>query len=655
MSWRSRIWRVLALVGLLVLVVGGLLARWTAEQVGTLRDSLSRATAAARLDGTDAPLARDPLGSLEHLERSALSARERVDALRPLAEPLAGLGRLARPLPGVGSPAAQAAALWEFGDAVTALGQSLALAGELALEARRQGLGPGLVSAEPALAAHLADARTHFEAAEAARGRLDARSWPIDRLADQLAAWDARAPLLERALQVGPDYAEAAARALGRDRALTYLVLAQTNDELRATGGFVTSVGTIRLAGGRIVEARFEKVYAAEEPTVRSSGPARHVVPPRPISRYLGVGEWRLRDANWWADFPATARQAAAFWRAAHGESVDGVVAFEERGLQAALEALGPVRLADGRQVSADNVKQISLRAVFSAGERAEDWYASQSSFSQELAAALLGAVEQLPSDRLVGAAQRLRLAAANHDLLFWSADPLVAETLRELGLDGAVQGERDDFLYLVESNVGYSKLSQHLRQDLEYAVELGPDGRPTASSLTVSIGNAFTPDLRQPGYPEGYYGGSRWNPNKRRLEYHQDGYYGGYTRVLLPATAEVNGVAGFDEGQSVAREGGRVVVGGYNGLKMGELRTVRLQWQPNVQLSRPGVYRLLVQRQPGAPDRRLTVRLTLPPGAQAQASTSGGEWQGRTVTWRARLDQDRVFFVELAPTGPDS
>lgn len=641
------------MLALLALLAGGLLARWTTEQLLSLRDSLGQVAAAARFDESGAGPAQDPLGTLANLALAALGARERIDALRPLAEPLAGLGRLAGPLPGLGRPATQVTALWEFVDAVTALGQSLALAGQVALEARQQGAGPGLVAAQPTLTAHLAAARRHLEAAEAARIRLDTRAWPLDRFADQFASWDARAPLLERALAVGPEYTDAAARALGRDRPLTYLVLAQTNDELRATGGFITSVGTIRLSGGRIVDARFEKVYAAETPTAEASGPPRHVAPPRPISRYLGVGEWRLRDANWWADFPATARQAADFWRAAHGEAVDGVVAFEERGLQVALEATGPVRLPDGRQVDAGNVKRVSLRAVFSAGGRAEEWYASQSAFSQDLAAALLGAVEQLPPDRLLGAAQRLRQAAASRDLLVWSADPLVAEVLRELGLDGAVEGEQDDYLYLVESNVGYSKLSQHLRQDLEYAAELGSDGRPTTARLTVSIGNAFTSELRQPGYPDGYYGGSRWNPAKRRLEYHQEGYYGGYTRVLLPAAARVDSVAGFDDGPSVAREGGRVVVGGYNGLKTGELRTVRLGWQPNVQPSRPGVYRLLVQRQPGAPDRLLTVRLTLPPGARAQASTSGGEWQGPTVTWQTRLDQDRIFFVELAaPAG---
>ena len=90
--------------------------------------------------------------------------------------------------------------------------------------------------------------------------------------------------------------------ALGADRPVTYLVLVQTDVELRATGGFITSAGTIRLEGGAPTALAFEKVYAAEGigvPGPDTSTAGGYLQPPAPLSRYMGLGQWRLRDANW--------------------------------------------------------------------------------------------------------------------------------------------------------------------------------------------------------------------------------------------------------------------------------------------------------------------------------------------------------------------
>src|SRR5205823_13709902 len=125
------------------------------------------------------------------------------------------------------------------------------------------------------------------------------------------------------------------------------------------------------------------------------------------------------------------------------------------------------------------------------------------------------------------------------------------------------LQGDQDDYLYLVEQNLSYGKLSRFVEQDLSYTTQLDAAARPVHGELEVEERNTYRPGAGLPGYPPGYYRGARWDPTARRLEA-REGYYGGYTRLYLPAGSRILRAAGFDDRVDVEAEGGRAVVGGY-------------------------------------------------------------------------------------------
>ncbi len=84
----------------------------------------------------------------------------------------------------------------------------------------------------------------------------------------------------------------------------TYLLLAQNEDELRATGGFITTVGKLILQNGRIISLDFEGVDNEEDWT--KPFPAA----PWQLQEYMNAEVLILRDSNWFADFPTSARWA---------------------------------------------------------------------------------------------------------------------------------------------------------------------------------------------------------------------------------------------------------------------------------------------------------------------------------------------------------
>jgi hypothetical protein len=628
--------------GLTVLGVG-----WASVHLARLRVALDGVSVA--LDGAGA----DPVGAARLLPARVEVVRQELDDLRPLAEPAARLLDRLADVPVVGPPARQAASLWTLADASIASASELTNVVSLLTSGTDAAPVPErLADTAPETVSHLRQARADFERAKMARAALADPVWPLQLVEPYLARWDALVPSAEAGLAATDAVGPALAAILGTDRPTTYLILIQTSDELRATGGFITSIGTVRIEQGRPVAVTFQKVYEAEGVDVGGpppEGAGADVEPPAPIRELLAADRWALRDANWWADFPSSARTVADFWWMLKGEWVDGVVALDEAALEGLLDATGPVEVAGHGTVTAANVKAQTLREVYQ-GTSSADWYARQTAFSQALAEALLTAARQLPPERLPVAVERLRHLVARRDLMVVRFDSPGAELLDRLGVDGAVGPDPDDYLYLIESNVSYNKLSPFIRQDLEYAVRLGIDGRPVAARLTVDETNRYQPGSGLAGYPDGYYVG--WNPDPATGELvSEPGRYGGYTRLLLPEGSQLLGADGPDRAPTSAEEGGRTAIGWYVGVPMGERRRIEMAWVPGGQPSEAGRYRLLVRRQPGAAAHHLVVRVSLPAGWQAAAaSPDPAAVEGNTLVWRTTLDEDYGVDVTLRP-----
>ncbi len=527
--------------------------------------------------------------------------------------------------------------------------------------------GAGRLAPEDSvLEGHLDAVGTDLAKAQAARERIGTASQLPASISGQLtgvlARWDSLAPGLRQKLAMGEKWLSVMPPALGQDGPKTYLVLIQTSDELHATGGFITGVATVTVAHGTVTAlGNFEVTkakYTSKNWDQAVGVTGQWVQPPAPLSQYMGLGSWSLGDANWWADYPSAARQAAQFWQAEEGTAVDGVVAVNEQGLAQLLGASGPLTLT-GETVNTTNLKAMTLAHVFNSGAPAQSnasgtpwatWAANQSAFTQGLAWALIRAFQQLPASRWPDAMNHLAQAFGNHDLLFASFDPALAAQLRDLGADGALHGETDDWLYVVEQNVSYTKVSPFIQKRLDYTVTLGADARPVNARLDLLESNDYTPDKGLSEYPDGYYDGEVWNASTRQLD-GWPGYYGGYTRVYLPAGSQDLAASGFVNPPDIGTETGRAVIGGYLGLRMGAQRHVELTWASGDQPSTSGTYRLAVPRQPGAPGQDLYVTVLLPAGYQAtQVKPAPASASAAGVSWHVWDNEDLSFSVTLAP-----
>jgi hypothetical protein len=443
---------------------------------------------------------------------------------------------------------------------------------------------------------------------------------------------------------------------LGYERPMNYLVLIQITDELRPTGGFLRAIIFVRLENGQPTQVHPYDIQELEPPGEGSHDWVNTEFrrpPPSPFEKYMGLGNWVIRDANWWGDFRDSAQEIVDFWYRKGLDPVDGVIAVNDRALASILTAVGGITLPDGTVLNGDTFKDYAIEQFYK-GERST-WFANQLAASHSLTEIFINAVAALPRLRLLSVFGSVSSLLNSHDIMITVFDEEeIAATLNTLGFDGSLRTEdATDYVYLVASNVSYSKSSPFIHYEMTYSSTLDTQG-VLNSQLDINISNHYSRDLRL-GFPDFYYEGMRWNPATRQF-YANEGYYGEYTRIFLLPDVVVLNVTGFDSPTEFPRDPSRLkVVGGYVGLESGETQHIQIQWQQaQVSLDEDQPFRLYFQREPGLPPPDLAVHVTYPDcAAPVSAALSPQEESPGTASWQAALDYDREFTLDLSnPAG---
>ncbi len=386
-------------------------------------------------------------------------------------------------LPQVGPMAVNAPHYMEMADSGTATAVYALRGFKPALEL----LGNNEITADliPALTPIIADARPELAAMSRELDKLAAARGQIENLEDQPAQlqtliqqMDDWLPLAQTGLKLAP-YAP---QMLGSDGPRRYLIIAQNEDELRATGGFISGAGLVTVENGRIANLDFQDANQIDNWLEKP-----YDFPPQPLYDHMGLELFLFRDANFWPDFPTSAEKAMELYQ--YGQDsppLDGVIAVDQRFLQLLVEAVGPINISDADLViNSDNVIE-SLQAAWGIqdGEEVRDWLFDRKAFIGLFAAAIQTQIEANAGqiDPVLLIENMLQAIEAKH-LQIYMRDPALAMVLAELGWDGRLpHAPQHDFLMVVESNMGYNKANLITKQEIAYQVQMQADGTAVAS-----------------------------------------------------------------------------------------------------------------------------------------------------------------------------
>lgn len=344
------------------------------------------------------------------------------------------------------------------------------------------GAGPDLVQVGLSLE-RLAEARH-------ALGDTSALPW---RLQSLLGTLDAALPLAQDGLK----FTGVLPQMAGLSGPRRYLLVAQNQDELRPTGGFLSGAGILVLEEGRIVDLSFQDAYGVDNFRDKP-----YAFPPQPLYDLMGLEMFLFRDANFWADFPYSAEIMMDLY--AYGQDLpplDGAIAVDQRFIQMLLEATGPVNLLDaGALVGSDSVLDFFQQAWTFQGDPEStewrEWFDNRKSFIGIFANALRAKIETELSEvdpLLLG--QNVIAAIESKHLQIYMRDAAVQSVLAELGWDSRVAGSPGaDLLMAVDSNLGYSKANLLVDRSWRYDVTLDEAGTGVATTA-VSYHHRGTAD----------------------------------------------------------------------------------------------------------------------------------------------------------------
>jgi hypothetical protein len=436
----------------------------------------------------------------------------------------------------------------------------------------------------------------------------------------------------------------------------TYLLLAQNEDELRPTGGFITAAGTLLLQDGNILNLTF-----------RNSGDyddwdRPYPVAPWQLQQYMNSPVLIFRDANWFTDYRTAALYAEYLYAYADNHSVDGVIAFDQHMLVEILRITGPVMLeGEATPIDADNVITYMRGAKGHRPSNLYRWEWDTKAFLKNIALVLVDKLlgGDIPLDQL---AKTVVKALNEHHLLIQLDNPTLTNFLANHGWDGALRPEENDFLMVVDSNVGFNKTNAVVQSNLSYDVDLVDLSYPTSSLVVSHKNNAAVLDSC-----------NHWNkvevPGEE--DYPITDCYWDYLRVYTLSGTELLG-AGVQTvpaewmilGQSVPPQVDNLDekiegIRGFGTLKVvpgGESLSTSFRFALPVSVITPSdngqqTYHLKIQKQPGTLAVPITIRVHLPNGATIQTIPPGAIVQDQNILLQTTLVTNlELEFTFLIP-----
>lgn len=309
----------------------------------------------------------------------------------------------------------------------------------------------------------LSDASIHLDMADTTMQNADTElqlvgDAHIEQLNDMLSVIKPGVNTATQAVDVLTRFAKVAPTMLDVDggQTQTYLILAENNAELRATGGLPGSWGTLTVSGGTLTLSDFvpdtsipiqdESVLQLTDEELNLYGDQMGRIP---------------HDVNITPDFPRAAQAAKALWEKAYPDQpVDGVMAMDPVFLQDLLQVTGGVTLQDGRTLDGTNTVQTLLHDVYLESNDA-NW---QNEFFAQAARTAFERIVHMRNTDLARMVQTVVTSVNNGHLKVWHDADSIQNELSGTAIAGEIENsESHPAVGVYFNDAGQSKMDWYL------------------------------------------------------------------------------------------------------------------------------------------------------------------------------------------------
>ena len=436
---------------------------------------------------------------------------------------------------------------------------------------------------------------------------------------------------------------------VGADGIKRYLVLGQSADELRGTGGFVSSVWLVTFDHQELAAVEYFDAVRVDDWERLMLYPKA----PPGLDEHMNAWVWLLREISWDPDFPTTARGAEDMFRLGQHREVDGVIAINQWTLLRLVEALGDIpRPIDGAPVTVRNLLSVLEDGTDRHGRAYMDLIVQ-------------GLIDKFNGPMSIPVLTRLASGLKDtlqvRDMLLYFDDSRLQAMAARMGWDGTVRQSDGDYLFVVDSNVGWSKVDRNIQRDITYLVDLSREQQPRAR-LTVGYTNHSGPG--SPGCEP------QWRNRGTNYSQLKNACYWNYLRVYMPQGVRVlsttplplaeqtvsveigRGVPGQETGRTSSSHN-KTVFSGLTSLEAGRRSGIDIVYDlPASVVDRSEgnlLYELVIQKQPGVPVRDVEIAVIPPKGYVLSASSMDPRRRDSSpLAFLLPLTEDSVLNLEF-------
>ena len=434
---------------------------------------------------------------------------------------------------------------------------------------------------------------------------------------------------------------------VGRDK--RYLLVFQNNAEMRGSGGFLGSYALVDFREGKIrdLEVPGGGSYDTE------AGLKEKIKAPEPL--WLVNPQWHFWDANWWPDWPTTAKNLMWFYEKSDGPSVDGVISFTPSVVEKLLTVTGPIDMTKdyGMVITADNFWQ-QVELTTERDNIIKDNPAAVAGLPQgktgkpkkiigDLMAKILEILpKKINKDNLIKLLAVSEDSLSSKQIMFYFNDKNLEDPILRHNWGGAMSAAPFDYLMVTNTNIAGAKTDRVIKEDIKHQAAIASDGSiidtvtitrtHTAAKNTPLVGVRNVDWLRVyvPQGSELIAASGFVAPDKKYFSAPDPSWE---TNSLLAQTEDL-AVTDRNTGTKIYQENGKTVFANWLMLDPGTSATVTLQyklplnlWQKEEKtdfLSRLNKwlnpkdaslfpYSLFVQKQPGAEAENFSTELVMP------------------------------------------
>ena len=393
---------------------------------------------------------------------------------------------------------------------------------------------------------------------------------------------------LQTLVEVLATVAKEVPRALGFNSPKIITVLNQNNNELRPTGGFIGSIATVKLYKGEIQDVKVDITQRID-----GQNPYPSIELPEPLKQIAWTGTFGTRDSNFYPDFAKSATTFQQLYEEAKGGTSDMIIAINPTIIEDLLTIVGPIVLPNGMTLDASNFVVASQEQIEIKDQKKENPKQIFNDFAPILMERVLNANGEQLKQINAAVVNRLR----SKDIMIYAKNKDLEEALAKLNFAGSMPTVSGDFLSVVRANLGATKSSQNVKQEIAHTANINLDGEIEDSLVLTYTHN-----------------GSHEFP---------DGTNKDYVRIYVPKGSEIISLTGHDSDTKfeVFEENDKTVFAAWLTTNPGEKKQLIVNYRPKIKIA--GQYQLYVSRQSGANNTWLDSTMRLSPALSFDNATT--------------------------------